>query len=297
MYKVSKIMMSISETKKLRHHKHQLICSSLCKLSPSQLQCRQIIHIGFFRTLILKDTKNKIRVNYIAPNDGTQLTATVFPQEIPHSLDSYATTLVLTLKKYSKRVHAGQDKDKWSVITNLRYGRAQWLTSSGDFNKVVVAFDMGVSHKDLPLVYKLSPKFHTFPKFPILTKFFCGVNCGEFLPKFNPMMLLHGKVFVQIRSPIPISGDFRNWWFQKVIGCKQPSPAIRSPITVVNASSPKSTSVHAFYCYKTLSNQVAIYRLAGDYNKLHFNPEMAAMGDFDQPILHGLCNMGQLPDM
>jgi acyl dehydratase len=63
----------------------------------------------------------------------------------------------------------------------------------------------------------------------------------------------------------------------------------RGPSTSIDTPDRPPT---ATVTYETRLDQALLYRLSGDYNPLHSDPDFARRAGFDQPILHGLCTYG-----
>ena len=150
-----------------------------------------------------------------------------------------------------------------------------------------------------------------------------GVNIGTAIGDFNPAMLVHGEQSIELAGPIPTKGTVKNQgriaeiWDKgsgAVIAFETESrDATTDKILFINRSSifirgeggfggdrgpqkppfvAPNRKPEVVVNYNTKEEQALIYRLSGDRNPLHSDPEFAKMGGFDKPILHGLCTYG-----
>ncbi len=173
------------------------------------------------------------------------------------------------------------------------------------------------------LTYTYEQNLKVLPSFGVIPAFGSLGGVGQ-VPglQFNPVMLLHGEQDLEIKKPIPTSGEVET--SGKVAGIYDKGKA--ALVVMETESRLKGESdplfVNRFSLFlrgeggfggdsgpaagneapdrapdgtvesKTLPQQALLYRLSGDKNPLHADPGFAKMGGFDVPILHGLCSYG-----
>lgn len=69
-------------------------------------------------------------------------------------------------------------------------------------------------------------------------------------------------------------------------GCGNSGYTPPPPVIIPDTPADKSIEI------QTAENAALIYRLSGDYNPIHADPEKAKKAGFERPILHGLCSFG-----
>ncbi len=148
-----------------------------------------------------------------------------------------------------------------------------------------------------------------------------GLPLGQ-LGKVNLAMMLHGEQGITLHREIPVEGTLESTSTITGIWDKTKGAVVDTEATTVLVGSGEplfTTRASLFFrgeggwggdrgpsvavdipdstpdieiAYRTRSDQALLYRLNGDRNPLHSDPQFAADGGFPKPILHGLCTYG-----
>jgi acyl dehydratase len=193
----------------------------------------------------------------------------------------------------------------------------------------VILYHLGVGAgvpptDDNELSYTYEAKLKVLPSFAVLPAFpaIMGAVMADGV-SVNPMLILHGEQSITLDGPLPTSGSVTS--SGKVVAVYDKGEG-KGAVLVAEIESfddggnrlfanrfaifargeggfggdsgpapgnePPAREPDLVVESPTLVQQAALYRLSGDKNPLHIDPNMAKMGGYDTPILHGLCSYG-----
>ncbi|OCT51113.1 Peroxisomal hydratase-dehydrogenase-epimerase [Cladophialophora carrionii] len=234
--------------------------------------------------------------------------------------------------KSKKSDGAASGTDYLAAIEKAKKAQASGTEFVYDDRDVILYnLSLNAKRTQLPLVYENDDNFQVLPTFGVIPYFgaVAPFSMDEVLPNFSPMMLLHGEQYLEIRKyPIPTAAKLVSYpklvevvdkgkagivvtgtvtkdaktgediFYNESTVFVRGSGGFGGPKNGTNRGNataiyqPPKRSPDAVVEEKTSEDQAALYRLNGDRNPLHIDPEFSKVGGFKEPILHGLCFFG-----
>jgi 3-hydroxyacyl-CoA dehydrogenase/3a,7a,12a-trihydroxy-5b-cholest-24-enoyl-CoA hydratase len=181
--------------------------------------------------------------------------------------------------------------------------------------------------KELPFVYELGDGFQALPTYAVMPAVNTYLNLardGRTIKGLNYGLdrLLHGEQYTELLRPLPPHAKLKHVVRFKTAYDKDPNAVVILAVDTLDengeklayneitnfvrgaggwggdrgpsgeANTPPAREPDAVIEEQTDPNQTLLYRLSGDWNPLHADPNFAKAFGFDKPILHGLCTYG-----
>lgn len=191
----------------------------------------------------------------------------------------------------------------------------------------IILYHLGLGAGNPPtdpneLAYTYEKNLKVLPTWGVIPAFGSLGGLGQ-VPglQFNPALLLHGEQDLEVHGPIPTAATVESQGRIAAIYDKGRAALVVLEVETKDANG-KRMFTNRFSLFlrgeggfggergpeagnlppqrepdlvvesPTLPQQALLYRLSGDKNPLHADPDFAKLGGFDRPILHGLCSYG-----